>query len=62
VNEIADLDLDALDKPVVDPAKQGAPTADAPGGVIPGGFKAGLATRATFPGEPKPKVPIATGG
>ena len=47
---------------MVDPLTQGGPTADAPGAVIPGGFKAGLATRASFPGEPKPKVPIATGG
>ena len=47
---------------MVDPLTQGGPTADAPGAVIPGGFKAGLATRASFPGEPKPKVPIPVGG
>ena len=34
---------------MVDPLTQGGPTA-------------GLATRASFPGEPAPKVPIATGG
>ena len=47
---------------MVDPLTQGGSTADAPGAVIPGGFKAGLATRASFPGEPKPKVPIPVGG